>query len=125
MSERRFTREHEWLRLEEDGAVTVGVTDYAQEQLGDVVYVELPGAGEVLEAGGKAAVIESVKAAGEVSAPVAGKVLAVNAALNEKPEAVNEDPAGAGWLFQLAPHNADDLGALLDEAAYQSYIKEL
>ena len=92
MSRLKFTEDHEWLRLEDDGTVTIGITDYAQDQLGDIVYIELPNKGDILSTGSEAAVIESVKAAGEIKAAIGGEVLAVNAALEDKPEAVNIDP---------------------------------
>ncbi len=121
----KFTEEHEWLRLEDDGSVTVGITDYAQEQLGDVVYVELPNAGEILSAGSDAAVIESVKAAGEIKAAINGEVLAVNGALADKPEAVNFDPMNSGWFFKIVPDDAGELEQFMDEDVYLEFVKEL
>lgn len=99
----RYTRSHEWLRQEADGSITVGVTDHAQAQLGDLVYVELPAVGDTLEAGAACAVVESVKAAADVYAPLGGTVAAVNAALSDAPEQVNQDPYGDGWLLRLSP----------------------
>ena len=125
MSNVRFTEEHEWLRLEDDGTVTIGITDYAQEQLGDIVFIELPKVGEILSSGSEAAVIESVKSAGEIKSAIGGEVLAVNDALEDKPEAVNIDPADSGWLFKLAPDDADKLDQFMDEYAYQEFVKEL
>ena len=125
MSRLKFTEEHEWLRLEDDGTVTIGITDYAQEQLGDIVYIELPNAGDILTAGSEAAVIESVKAAGEIKAAISGEVLAVNTSLEDKPEAVNFDPTDTGWFFKLTPDDVDELEQLMDEDAYQEFIKEL
>ena len=112
----RYTKTHEWARLNPDGSVTVGITDHAQEQLGDMVFVELPELERVVAAGEGCAVVESVKAASDVYSPLAGEVVAVNEALTEKPELVNQDPYGEGWLFQLQPGEA--LDGLLDAAAY-------
>ena len=112
----KYTKTHEWARLDPDGSVTVGITDHAQEQLGDMVFVELPELERVVTAGEACAVVESVKAASDVYSPLAGKVVAVNEALTEKPELVNQDPYGEGWLFQLQPGEA--LDGLLDAAAY-------
>ena len=125
MSALKFTEEHEWLRLEDDGTVTIGITDYAQEQLGDIVYVELPSVGDILTMGSEAAVIESVKAAGEIKAAVSGEVLAVNTSLEDKPEAVNFDPIDTGWFFKLAPDDAGELDQYMDEDTYQEFVKEL
>lgn len=121
----KFTEDHEWLCLEEDGSVTVGITDYAQEQLGDVVYVELPNAGEILSAGSEAAIIESVKAAGEIKAAISGEVLAVNNALADKPEAVNVDPMDSGWFFKMTPDDVGELEQFMDEDVYLEFVKEL
>ena len=125
MSRLKFTEDHEWLRLEDDGTVTIGITDYAQDQLGDIVYIELPNEGDILSMGSEAAVIESVKAAGEIKAAIGGEVLAVNSSLEDKPEAVNFDPADTGWFFRLAPDDVDELDQYMDEDAYQEFIKEL
>ncbi len=125
MSALKFTEEHEWLRLEDDGTVTIGITDYAQEQLGDIVYIELPNVGDILITGSEAAVIESVKAAGEIKAAVGGEVLAVNTFLEDKPESVNFDPTDTGWFFRLAPDDAGELDQYMDEDTYQEFIKEL
>ena len=113
----RYTQTHEWLRQEADGSVTVGITDHAQAQLGDLVYVELPAVGKTLAAGDACAVVESVKAAADVYAPLVGTVLAVNEALNGAPELVNQDPYGAGWLMRVS--GALPAG-LLDAAGYQA-----
>jgi glycine cleavage system H protein len=113
----RYTQTHEWLRQEADGSVTVGITDHAQAQLGDLVYVELPAVGKALAAGDACAVVESVKAAADVYAPLAGSVLAVNDALTGAPELVNQDPYGAGWLMRVS--GAVPAG-LLDAAGYQA-----
>jgi glycine cleavage system H protein len=124
MSTVRYTKDHEWVRIEGDEAV-VGITEYAQEQLGDIVYVELPEVGRALEQGKEAAVVESVKAASEVYAPVSGEVTAVNDALAGEPGTVNGDAMGAGWFFRLRLADAKQLDALLDEAAYRSYVAGL
>jgi glycine cleavage system H protein len=122
MSTIKFTDDHEWLRLETDGSLTVGITDYAQEQLGDVVYVELPEAGTSFDAGKEMAVVESVKAAGDVKVPVAGEVVEVNVRLTDEPELVNTDPMGDGWFLKIVPENLDDLEDLMDEDQYAEYI---
>jgi glycine cleavage system H protein len=113
----KYTESHEWVKLEADGTVTVGITDHAQEALGDIVFLELPELGRQLEAGKECAVVESVKAASDIYAPVAGEVVARNDAAVDAPESVNQD-AYAAWLFKLKPANAADLDALLDAAAY-------
>ena len=115
----RFAASHEWARLEADGTVTVGISDHAQEALGDVVYVELPEVGKQLAAGQEAGVVESVKAASDIYAPIAGEVIAVNEALSDSPEQVNGEPYAA-WFFKLQPSNAADLDGLLDAAGYQA-----
>jgi glycine cleavage system H protein len=121
--ELRYTASHEWVRSEADGTVTVGVTDHAQEALGDLVYVELPAVGRVVAAGEACAVVESVKAASDIYAPVAGEVTAVNADLPGTPELVNQD-AYAAWLFKLKPADAAAAGKLLDATAYTATIGE-
>ena len=124
MSETKYTEDHEWIRLDGDTA-TVGITDYAQTQLGDVVFVELPDVGRKLDKGGEAAVVESVKAASEVYAPVAGEVVAVNDALTDNPALVNQDAAGEGWFLKIRIANAADLAGLMDEAAYKNFVEGL
>jgi glycine cleavage system H protein len=124
MSAVKYTKDHEWIRLEGDVAV-VGITDYAQTQLGDVVYVELPEVGRRVEKGKEAAVVESVKAASEVFAPISGEVVAVNAELAGEPGRVNSDPMGAGWFMKLRVANAKELGDLMDEAAYGRFVEGL
>jgi glycine cleavage system H protein len=119
MSDLRYTKDHEWVRIEGD-TVTVGITPYAQEQLGDVVYVELPEIGRKVEQGKEMAVVESVKAASEVYAPVSGEVVAVNAVLSDAPATVNEDAQGKGWFVKLKVADAKQLDGLLDEAAYKA-----
>ena len=123
MSVPRFTRDHEWVRLDGDLAV-VGITDYAQSQLGDVVYVELPEIGHRVEKGKEAAVVESVKAASEVYAPVSGEVAAVNDALTADPAKVNADPMGEGWFLKLRLDDPKELEGLMDEEAYKRFVEE-
>ncbi len=125
MSELKYTKEHEWLRLEEDGSVTVGITDYAQEQLGDVVYVELPEPGSMLTAGDEAAVVESVKAAGEVNSPLSGEIIAVNEKLADEAELVNTSPIGDGWFFKMKLNDAGDMEALMDKQGYEEFLETL
>lgn len=120
----KYTKEHEWIRVEGGGAV-VGITEYAQQQLGDVVYVELPEVGKTIERGAEAAVVESVKAASEVYAPISGQVTEVNAALAKDPAKVNGDAMGEGWFFKMKISNPGELDSLMDEAAYKKYVEEL
>jgi glycine cleavage system H protein len=119
----RYTSEHEWLRKEEDGTVTVGITDHAQGALGDLVYVELPEVGQEVDSGGEMAVVESVKAASDVYAPISGEVVAVNEDLNDDPEKINADPYGDGWIVRLQP--SDDGGDTMSPDEYQSFLDEL
>ncbi len=119
----KYTKSHEWVRVEADGTVTVGITDHAQELLGDLVFVELPDVGKELAAEQEAAVVESVKAASDVYAPIAGTVIAVNNAVPDAPESVNQD-AYAAWLFKMKPANAADVDALLDATAYAASAAE-
>ena len=120
-SDRRYRDTHEWAKLE-DGLVVVGITDYAQGELGDVVYVELSEVGREVEAGEAVAVIESVKTASDIYAPVSGEIVAVNEALSEHPEKVNEDPYGEGWLFKIKPKDPAELEVLLDAEAYKKLL---
>ena len=122
-SDLRYTRSHEWLRVDEDGTVTVGITDHAQEQLGDMVYVEVPEVDQEFEAGDACAVVESVKAASDVYAPVACTVVEVNEELADAPELVNQDPFGAGWIMRIRPASAADVEALMDADAYLAYVE--
>lgn len=115
----RYANSHEWARQENDGTVTVGISDHAQDALGDVVFVELPEVGKQLTAGQEAGVVESVKAASDIYAPVSGEVVAINEALTDSPELVNSDPYGS-WFFKLKPSDAGELDKLLDAAAYQT-----
>ncbi|MCH1569208.1 MAG: glycine cleavage system protein GcvH [Parvibaculales bacterium] len=121
---KKFTKDHEWINLEGDVA-TVGITDYAQGQLGDVVFVEVPEAGRQVSKGDDAAVVESVKAASEVYAPVSGEVVEGNGALEGNPALVNEDANNDGWFFKMKLADAGELDELMDEAAYADYVKEL
>jgi glycine cleavage system H protein len=118
----KYTKSHEWVRLNEDGTVTVGITDHAQDQLGDLVYVEVPDTDRELEAEEACAVVESVKAASDVYAPVAGTVVEVNEDLADVPESVNQDAYGAGWLIRLRPAHVEDLDALMDAGAYEDFV---
>ncbi|RMF10782.1 MAG: glycine cleavage system protein GcvH, partial [Alphaproteobacteria bacterium] len=120
----RYSKDHEYVRVEGDTA-TIGITKYAQEQLGDVVFVELPETGKTLTKGDEAAVVESVKAAAEVYAAVSGEVVEANAELEGNPGLVNEDPEGKAWFFKLKLSNPDELGELMDEAAYKAYVESL
>ena len=121
---RKYTKDHEWVSLDGDIA-TVGITAYAQEQLGDVVFVEVPESGRQVAQGDDAAVVESVKAASEVYAPISGEVVEGNEALTDNPALVNEAPDSEGWFFRMKLTNSDELDGLMDEAAYADYVKEL
>ena len=119
-----FTKDHEWIRVDGDTA-TVGISNHAQEQLGDIVFAEVPEAGRRLNKGQEAAVVESVKAASDVYAPVSGEVIDGNHALGDDPSLINSDPEGAGWFFKLKLDNAGELEALMDEAAYRDFVASL
>lgn len=121
---RYFTKDHEWIAVEGSEA-TVGITDYAQSQLGDITFVELPGEGSEVGKGDSASVVDSVKAASDVYAPVSGKVTVANAALEDQPELVNTDPEGEGWLWKMTLADSAELDGLMDEASYQAFIAEL
>ncbi|MBF4560017.1 MAG: glycine cleavage system protein GcvH [Pseudomonadales bacterium] len=123
MSELRFTVEHEWLRTEADGSVTVGITAFAQQALGDVVFVQVPDLGS-FSAGAEVSVVESVKAASSISMPLDGEVLEVNSVLDNSPDLVNEDPLGEGWFFRFKPADAAAVGQLLDQTAYDRLIQD-
>lgn len=125
MSNYKYTDDHEWVRIEGDNVVTVGITNFAQEQLGELVFVELPAVDSDVSQGDEAAVIESVKAAGEVKSPVTGTIVEVNEALPDSPELVNEDPTGAGWFYKVKMTDPAELESLKDDEAYQSYIETL
>ena len=124
MSDRRYTEDHEWVLLEGD-TVSIGISDYAQEQLGDVVYVELPEEGAEFEEGAQVATVESVKAASEIYAPVAGEVVEVNGALDDDPSLVNSAPLGGGWFFKIKVADAAAVAKLMDENAYKEYVESL
>jgi glycine cleavage system H protein len=119
-----FTREHEWIRVDGDVG-TVGISDHAQQALGDIVFAEVPAAGKQLAKGAEAAVVESVKAASDVYAPVGGEVIESNAAVADDPALINRDPEGDGWFFKLKLSNASELNGLMDEAAYREWVKTL
>lgn len=123
-AELRYTKSHEWIRKENDGTVTIGITDHAQAALGDLVFVEAPEAGRKVEAGEACAVVESVKAASDVYSPISGEVVEGNEALADEPESVNTDAYGAGWIMKIKPENLADVDALLDAAAYQKVLDE-
>ncbi|PLW69129.1 glycine cleavage system protein GcvH [Pseudohalioglobus lutimaris] len=123
-SELKYASSHEWARLEEDGTVTIGITDHAQDALGDVVFVELPDVGASLAAGEDAGVVESVKAASDIYSPVGGEVLGINEQLEDEPETVNSDPYNDGWFFRLRPTDVSELDALLNAEEYQSKCDE-
>ena len=120
----KYTKDHEWIRLDGDVA-TIGITNYAQEQLGDVVFVEVPEAGARFDAGAEAAVVESVKAASEVYAPLTGEIVEGNQALADDPSLVNSDPEGAGWFFKMKPDDLSQIDDMLDDAAYRALLVDL
>ncbi len=123
MTNDKFSKEHEWVRVE-GGTATIGITTYAAGKLGDVVFVEVPEVGRKVAAGEPCAVVESVKAANDVFAPVSGEVIAANAAIAKSPGAVNEDPEGNGWFFKIKLSHAGELAALMDRAAYETFVKD-
>jgi len=124
MSELLFTKDHEWVRFDGDVA-TIGISDHAQTALGDVVFVELPEVGREVSAGEACAVVESVKAASDIYAPLAGRIVEVNAALADNPGLVNAEPTGEGWFFRIEPANPADAGSLMDETAYAAFLETL
>jgi glycine cleavage system H protein len=125
MSVLKYTEEHEWLLLDEDNSLIVGISNYAQEQLGDVVYVELPEIGAVVGAGDEISVVESVKTAGEIKSPIGGVITEVNDRLADEPEIVNSDPLGDGWFFNMTPDDISQIEHFMDENAYDDYVKDL
>jgi glycine cleavage system H protein len=125
MSELRFTKDHEWIRVEDGDVYAIGITAFAQGQLGDVVFVELPETGKQVAKGGQAAVVESVKAASDIYAPVSGTVVAANEALAGEPGLVNTDPTGAGWFFKLKATETTEFQDLMDQAAYDAFVASL
>lgn len=122
--ELRYTQTHEWVRVEEDGTIVVGITDHAQSQLGELVFVELPDIGVNVSASDEVCVVESVKAASDVYSPLSGKILEINEDLEEAPSLVNSDPYGDGWLYKLKPIDTDEFSDLLDADGYSEHIKE-
>lgn len=125
MSDVRYTSDHEWIRTDEDGNATIGITDFAQQKLGDLVFVDLPEVGTEVSRGDDVAVLESVKAAGEVKAPVSGTVIAVNEALADEPGIVNSEPTSGGWFYKLQVTDDSELNELMDEDAYGQYLADL
>lgn len=123
-SDLRYRESHEWVRLEDDGSVVVGISDHAQAALGDIVYVELPEPGLSYSQGDACAVVESVKAASDIYAPISGEIIEFNPALEDDPSLVNSDPYGDGWLFSMAPSDADEIEQLLDKSGYIESIEE-
>lgn len=123
-SELKYANSHEWARREEDGTVTIGITDHAQEALGDVVFVELPEVGDRLAVGDEAGVVESVKAASDIYAPVSGEVIAINEALEDEPETVNADPYNDGWFYRIQPDDTEELENLLSAEDYTEHCAE-
>ena len=125
MSEIKFTEDHAWIRLEDNGTATIGITDYAQEQLGDIVFVEIPPVDKELGKDDEAAIIESVKTAGEVKMPISGTVIETNDNLQDEPEIINADPEGDGWLMVVDIINPDEIGTLMDDSAYNEFLNGL
>jgi glycine cleavage system H protein len=123
-AELKYASSHEWARLDSDGTVVVGITDHAQEALGDIVYIELPEMGIAVDAGAEVAVVESVKAASDIYSPVTGEIVEINPALEDEPETVNSNPYAVGWLFRVKVANSDELEDMLDADGYQSVIEE-
>lgn len=123
-SELKYASSHEWVRLEDDGTVTIGISDHAQEALGDVVFIELPEVGAELAAADEAGVVESVKAASDIYSPVTGEVIAINEVLEDEPETVNADPYHEGWFYKLRPSDLEELNGLLSAEDYQSLCEE-
>lgn len=119
----RYAKTHEWIRLEDDGTALVGISDHAQDAMGDLVYVQLPETGVQVAAGSEAGVVESVKAASDIYAPVDGEIVEVNTLLEDAPETVNEDPYGRGWIFRIRPANAADVDGLLSADDYQAQVE--
>ena len=123
-SELRYAESHEWARLEEDGQITVGITDFAQEELGDIVFVELPQLDQQVDVASEVGIVESVKAASDIYAPVSGTVISINEKLEDEPETVNEDPYGEGWFFRIKPDDLAQLENLLDPETYLDLTSE-
>jgi glycine cleavage system H protein len=125
MAETRYTSDHEWIRLEDDGTLTIGITDHAQEALGDIVFVELPAIDREVVEGESCATVESTKAANDVFAPVTGRIAEINEAIIEDPGLINRDPQGEGWFWRMEPEDDDKFETLLDEEAYQALLETL
>jgi len=125
MAETRYTADHEWVRLEDDGTLTIGITDHAQEALGDIVFIELPQTAREVAEGESCATVESTKAASDVYAPVAGKISEINEAIVEDPGLINRDPQGEGWFWRMEPGDDDNFEELMDEEAYQALLETL
>ncbi|MCS3431171.1 glycine cleavage system protein GcvH [Klebsiella sp. BIGb0407] len=123
-NELKYTKEHEWLREEADGTFTVGITEHAQELLGDMVFIDLPEVGSQVSQGDDCSVAESVKAASDIYAPISGEIVEVNAELGDSPEQVNSEPYGSGWIFRIKASDASELEALLDAAAYEALLED-
>lgn len=123
-AELKYTESHEWISVEADGTVRIGITDHAQEALGDLVFVELPSVEDTMDQGDPCAVVESVKAASDIYAPVTGEVVAINEELEDNPGVINSDPYGDGWLFQVNPADLSELDGLLDAEAYEESLEE-
>ncbi len=119
----KYAKTHEWARINDDGSVTVGISDNAQDQLGDMVYIEVPEVGQTVTADETCAVIESVKAASDIYAPISGEIVEVNGGLSDTPETVNQDAYGEGWIFRLQPTDKGEMDALMDADAYQAFIE--
>ena len=125
MAETRYTSDHEWVRLEDDGTLTIGITDHAQEALGDIVFVELPLVDREVAEGESCATVESTKAASDVFAPIAGRIAEINEAIIEDPGLINRDPQGEGWFWRMEPDSEDNFESLMDEEAYQALLETL
>jgi len=123
-TELKYAETHEWVRVEDDGTVVVGITDHAQDALGDIVYIELPEVGTNADAGAEIAVVESVKAASDIYSPISGEIVDINSSLDDQPETVNQSPYGDGWLFRIQISDAQDLQDLMDADGYQSMVDE-
>jgi len=120
----RYTESHEWISVEDDGSVRIGISDHAQEALGDLVFVELPAVGDTVDQGEPCAVVESVKAASDIYSPVSGEVIAINEDLEDEPGIINNDPYGDGWMFQVSLRDESELDSLLDAEAYEESLEE-
>jgi glycine cleavage system H protein len=125
MAETRYTTDHEWVRLEDDGTLTIGITDHAQEALGDIVFIELPVVDRVVAEGESCATVESTKAASDVFAPMAGRIAEINESIIEDPGLINRDPQGEGWFWRMEPDDDDTFESLMDEEAYQALLETL